>query len=165
MAATAGTLLLMVSTSARADKATDNKKAIRAIYEEWDKAFVRKDIKGMLKHNSPDSVYIGTDGKSTGATATIEQIQEMFDRAESLEIKTEITSFTPAGDTATVEIHQRFSVFATKKNGIKGSFTTDGTQRDYWVQKGNNWLRKRQRLLELNLEADGKPLTPPSGSN
>ncbi len=129
---------------ASADAASDAKKAIRAQYDRSDAAASRKDSKGVIAIYTKDRVSVTQNGSKGSIDSEKDQMDKVFQLAQSVTIKTTITSVSVNGSTATVRAKQTGLVKIqnpqTKQNT---QLTIESVMEDTWVKSKGIWLEKR----------------------
>lgn len=150
-------LACIMPAVARADAASDARKAIQAVYAKRDAAEQKKDIDGSLSALTPDFVFVAKDGQKGDAKLLKRRLTPLVTLMQSVKSKSEITKFALKGKqaTATVKAHLEMLV-VDPQTQVPQKLVADATSEDLWTKTTAGWLQKKMTTRTETATLDGK---------
>jgi ketosteroid isomerase-like protein len=138
-------LVALAPLTAFADKTSDAKKAIQALYDKEVAAVKKKSVEGIFASNSPDFVYYSKGGQKVDAKALRAAMTQAMTMASSISAKMKIVKFTLNGDQAvvTTEGHLEMTITPppnTPQAGKPVKIVSDDQSGDTWKKVKGKWM-------------------------
>jgi ketosteroid isomerase-like protein len=162
----AASLLALLSACGTATAAGTDAKGTRAevqaFYNQWLRAWKKKDIAGVMAPTTPDYVYSYTNGQKRS------RAQIRSDWSDEMRLYGRIDSLTMTagkverrGNEATDTSTWRFKGTYVDPGGKSHPATELWVTRDLLVKTAKGWMFKRSKDLKVVVTLDGKPVPNP----
>jgi len=150
------------------------RQTFQKLYDERDRAFMRKDAPAMAAQFADDFTSKDQDGSIKSRAEVVQLATTVTSWLNGLPIAaTMIESIkqSNSGNTAILEVSERAAFTMTPPDGQRRALEMKGRSRDTWVRTGGTWKVKLHEVLEQTTLIDGKPAPaaterpgPPAGS-
>jgi ketosteroid isomerase-like protein len=154
-----GLALAVVATAAAPAKA-DDRSEITALYAKLEKAFQKKDIKGIHATATP-GFYIIENGKKSSGKQLDNELEQAFSMMGMASMKMKPTKITVTGKKATAMSDAISKLtMADPKDGKSHTIVFVGTSREALVKTPAGWRFTSSTMLKSTATRDGKPFDP-----
>lgn len=162
LAALFAALAVTMPFAARADKTTDAKQAIQALYNKEIAAVKKKDVKAMFASNSSDYVYYNKKGEKVDTKALQSFVTQSMPLTSNIKARMKIVKFSLKGDqaVAVTEGHLEMTITPppnTPQAGQPMKIVSDDQTEDTWKKVKGKWMRTQSRILKEKQTVNGKP--------
>jgi ketosteroid isomerase-like protein len=153
-----GLALAAVVTAAPAK--ADDRSEITALYAKLEKAFHKKDIKGVHATATPDFFMVENGRKSSGKQLD-KELEQAFSMPAVSSMKMKPTKITVSGKKATaISDGTGKMTMVDPKDGKSHTIVFVGTSREALVKTPAGWRFASSTMLKQTATRDGKPFDP-----
>lgn len=124
------------------------RRELQAIYNHMNAEAAHRNVDGLYEYNSEDYTLLGTKGQTEDPAQARQDLEQVLDKADTVQAVTSITGFSGTDTEATVTVKDHVVIgFANNANGRAIKFSFNDTSRDHWVKTEGKWRRTRTRIL------------------
>src|SRR5688572_15291128 len=139
----------------------DVKSEIQTVYDKLGKAFMSKNVDGILALCTPDFTHKQPNGRVSAGPAMAAQLKQQFAtgmiiidwKSKLLEVKTK-------GNTATVKSNDQAKMQMKEPDGKTHTYAVNSSAIDTLVKTREGWKFKTVHVLKERMTRDGKPMGP-----
>lgn len=151
--------LMLLPIAALADKTSDAKKAIQALYNKEVAALKKKDVKGILASNAPDFVYYSKNGQKADVKTIQNAMTQVMSMASNIKATMKIVKFTLNGNQAVAVTEGHAEITLTNpQNKQPVKLVSKDSSEDTWAIVKGKWMRKQTKVLKENTTMNGQPV-------
>lgn len=145
--------------SARADAASDAKKAVEANFAKMAAAITKKDVNGYTQFLTDDFVNITKGGQRKNKQQEAATIGQAVQMAKSMKFRIKMTKFALQNGKALVTANVTGTLVLPNPQTKKDStLVGDSVEEFVWVKSGSSWKIKQEKELSSKMTVDGKVL-------
>jgi ketosteroid isomerase-like protein len=142
--------LATLTTAASGNPASQNEtqKSIRAEYERYRQAILRKDMDSVVGMLTPDFVWKMRDGSSLDRKQTAKLLKEQIQAVKTVQsMQITLHRITLQGDRAVVLLTETTSALLRGPDGKAKPATSTEHYRETWVKSAARWKRHKAETL------------------
>ena len=148
-------LFLSLSSVFAADKVT---KQLEVNYAAISKAFVSKDLDGMMRFLAPDFFAKDLDGSILTRAKVSKDFKQQMDATSNVTWVRKVTALTHEGKAVVATVEGKFSGVYTMPDQKTSALSFTATAKDRWLFDGKKWVLKSSTVTKRKILLDGKPV-------